>query len=168
MVKRCSRNMIVVCFVVAVLSIYNVAKGEAYTLEGILQGGTEPLKNAMVTLADALTFAVIETTHSDADGAYSFNAEDGVYHIYITPPAGSDYGETVISDVRVIGKNVTKHVVLNRKTKPVSDRRLISHSSPAKIEEKTTNIANVSENISPGVTPVFSFLLPECFGDMCE
>jgi hypothetical protein len=169
-VKKCSRYLVVMFFVVAMLLTRVASSSEAYTLDGLLQGGAMPLRNATITLADAVTFSVIETTNSDANGAYLFNVDEGTYHLFITPPVGSEYRGTIISNVMVNGKDVSKNVVLVTKNSPNFDRILISDSSQIQIEKLTSKIAGTSENVASRANPIAKFLfsLPDCSDGMCE
>lgn len=169
MVTRCSRNLVVLGFVVAMFLTGTVNGGEVHSLAGILQGEDLPVENATITLTDAVTFSVITTTSSDAEGIFSFNVDEGIYHLFITPPAGSRYKGVIISDVRVIGKDVTQYVVLDSKNSFDEHRLLTSNQSQFALESVAANMTDTSEKVAQRM-PVsdFMFLLPDCSVEMCD
>lgn len=84
----------------------------AHTLSGNVLGGSTPLEGAVVYLRDPGTGTNMDTTTTDATGFYSFDVIDGVYNLYVTPPAASGFGDYVVNNIIVSGGDVTQHVVL--------------------------------------------------------
>jgi hypothetical protein len=84
----------------------------AYTLSGIIYGGSNPMPNAAVNLYDAATGTQLQTTVTNSNGFYSFTVDNGTYNLLIVPPSGSGFDEAVVNGIPVNGADVTQNVVL--------------------------------------------------------
>ena len=84
----------------------------AYTLSGIIYGGSNPMPNAAVNLYDAATGTQLQTTVTNSNGFYSFTVDNGTYNLLIVPPSGTGFDEAVVNGIVVNGTDVTQNVVL--------------------------------------------------------
>jgi len=84
----------------------------AYTLSGIIYGGSNPMLNATVNLYDASTGNQLQSTVTNSSGFYSFTVDNGTYNLLLIPPSGSGYGDAVVNGIPVNGADVTQNVVL--------------------------------------------------------
>jgi hypothetical protein len=84
----------------------------AYTLSGIIYGGSNPMPNATVNLYDASTGNQLQSTVTNSSGFYSFTVDNGTYNLIITPPPSSGFGESKVNGIPVNGADVTQNVIL--------------------------------------------------------
>jgi hypothetical protein len=84
----------------------------AYTLSGIIYGGSNPMPSATVNLYDASNGTQLQSTTTNSSGFYSFTVDNGTYNLLIVPPTGSGFDQAMVNGIPVNGDHVTQNVVL--------------------------------------------------------
>ncbi|MBT0665883.1 hypothetical protein KI809_16355 [Geobacter pelophilus] len=97
------------CFTVSA-----VAENLAYTVSGIIYGGSAPLPEASIIIVDSLTLSPIKSVTSDSKGYYSGTVEKGKYNLEITPPTDSEHAVSYVNGIEVSNSNVIQNIVLTK------------------------------------------------------
>ena len=119
--RTCTMKWARMLLVVAMLLGFGAsAVYAANTLNGTIYGGSNPLANAAVTLANTAIQTQIYTTESSAAGAYAFSVSNGTYNLTVTPPAGIGFDQSVVNGIIINNANVTQNVILIQKAVTVS------------------------------------------------
>ena len=84
----------------------------AATLSGTVYLSGNPLPDTNVTVLDAQTEAVIDSTTTDSVGLYQLALDNGTYNLVIAPPANLGLSQSLVEDVVVNNEDITYHVVL--------------------------------------------------------
>ena len=71
----------------------------AYTLSGIIYGGSTPMPDATVNLYNAASGNQLQSTVTNSSGFYSFTVDNGTYNLLIVPPSGSGFDEAVVNGI---------------------------------------------------------------------
>ena len=95
---------IALCVVLALLLTTEFASAASYQLSGhVLDESGNPIADTVIEVIDRISGGTVVSTTTDANGNYALSVAEGIYHVRVTPPAGTGFGVSTALNQQIAG-----------------------------------------------------------------
>ena len=131
-------------FLLCLCFLFFFTTAHAYTLSGIVYGGSDPLPDTQVLLIDPDSADQLGESVTGIDGNYTFSVDNGTYDLAVIPPVDSGFASSPVAGILVSDQDVIQNIVLISGARTITGTVRMPDGTPAsnirlRFKDQTSN-----------------------------